>query len=82
MQTHLFNGNPLSISPTATEGPFVLGTRFTYADLALYQILHDENLTQEDRKGLEGYPALRRLAEAVEARENVKRYLGSERYKG
>lgn len=82
MQTHLVNGNPFSVSPTAVEGPFILGSTITYVDLVLYQILHDEDLTQKERKGLERYPALGRLVEAVEAREGVRRYLGSKRYRG
>lgn len=82
METHLTNGNPFSISPTAVEGPFILGTTITYADLVLYQILHDEDLTQGGKKRLEKYQALEMLVEAVEAREGVRRYLESKRYRG
>lgn len=82
MQTHLTNGNPFFTATNATEAPFILGTKFTYADLALYQILHDEDLTQQGREGLKEYPALLRLVNAVEGRERVKRYLNSERYRG
>lgn len=82
MQTHLVNGNPFSNSPAPVEGPFILGSTITYADLVLYQILHDEDLTQGERKGLGEYPALAMLVEAVEARGGVRRYLESKRYRG
>lgn len=55
---------------------------FTYADMVLYQILHDESLTQDGRKGLKDYPRLVKLVDAVEERPNVKKFLGSERYQG
>ena len=54
----------------------------TYADLVLFQVLHDENLTQEGRKGLKDYPRLAKLVEAVEARPNVKAFFQSDRYLG
>ncbi|KAI4101262.1 MAG: hypothetical protein LQ339_005190 [Xanthoria mediterranea] len=63
-------------------GPYVLGTTITYADLVLYQVLHDENLTQEGMEGLQDYPRLRQLADAVERRPNVKAFRESERYLG
>lgn len=58
------------------------GSSITYADLVLYQVLHDEGLTQDGGKGLGGYPRLRELVDAVEGREGVKAFLGSERYRG
>lgn len=63
-------------------GPYIIGQRVTYADLVLYQILHDENLTQEERKGLQEYPRLGQLVDAVEARPNIKAFLKSDRYLG
>lgn len=66
----------------ALHGPFAASNTFTYADMALYQVLHDENLTQDGRKGLKEYPRLVKLVDAVEGRPNVKKFLGSERYQG
>lgn len=76
METHLTS------SPLATHGPFVASNTFTYADMVLYQILHDESLTQDGRKGLKDYPRLVKLVDAVEERPNVQKFLGSERYQG
>ena len=64
------------------SGPYIIGEKVTYADLVLYQILHDENLTQEGRKGLKDYPRLAKLVDAVESRPNVKAFLQSDRYLG
>ncbi|KAL8768134.1 MAG: hypothetical protein Q9209_005525 [Squamulea sp. 1 TL-2023] len=63
-------------------GPFVLGQAFTYADIVLYQIAHDEDLTQEGGKGLQQYHRLQELVNAVEERPNIKVFLGSDRYRG
>lgn len=60
----------------------MLGQKVTYADFVVYQVCHDEQLTQDGRKGLQEYPRLAKLVEAVEARENVKKFLGSDEYKG
>ncbi|KAF2120496.1 glutathione S-transferase-like protein [Lophiotrema nucula] len=76
INTHLMN-NDLSQS-----GPFIIGDTFTNADIVLYQILHDENLVQEERKGLVEYERLRTLVDGVEGREGVRNFLGSERYLG
>ncbi|KAK4695946.1 glutathione S-transferase, partial [Lecanoromycetidae sp. Uapishka_2] len=65
------------------SGPFVIGKQFTYADMVLYQVLHDENLTQEGRKGIKNdYPRLTQLVDAVESRPNIKAFLQSDRYRG
>jgi glutathione S-transferase len=65
------------------SGPYVIGKNITYADMVLYQILHDENLTQEGRKGIKNdYPRLTQLVDAVESRPNVKAFLESDRYRG
>ncbi|KAL8757050.1 MAG: hypothetical protein Q9199_002491 [Rusavskia elegans] len=64
------------------QGPYVVGKTFTYADMVIYQILHDENLTQDGMKGLQEYPRLKQLADAVESRPNVKAFLESDRYLG
>lgn len=52
------------------------------ADLVIYQIAHDEQLTVDGRKGLKDYPRLVKLVDAVEERPNVKKFLQSDRYKG
>lgn len=72
----------LSSNELSQQGPYVIGQKVTYADLGLYQILHDEQLTQNERKDLQGYPKLIKLVDAVEARPNVKAFLNSERYLG
>ncbi|KAI4237445.1 MAG: hypothetical protein L6R40_005937 [Gallowayella cf. fulva] len=64
------------------QGPYVIEKTFTYADMVIYQVLHDENLTQEGRKGLQDYPRLKQLVDAVETRPNVKAFLESDRYLG
>jgi glutathione S-transferase len=69
-------------SDLAARGPFVVGERFTYADIVLYQILHDEELTRGEQKGLKEYGRLVKLVDAVEAREGVKKFLASDRYLG
>ena len=76
METHL------SASPVSIRGPFVVGNTFTYSDMVLYQILHDEKLTQEGRKGLKDYPRLMKLVDAVEQRPNIMAFLQSKRYRG
>lgn len=60
----------------------MIGNTITYADLVIYQICHDENLTQDGRAGLNEYPRLTELVDAVEARPNVQAFLKSDRYKG
>ena len=45
-------------------------------------MLHDENLTQEGRKGMKDCPRLVQVVDAVEGRPNVKAFLESERYLG
>ena len=76
IETHL-QGSDLS-----SRGLFVIGNEITYADLVLYQVLHDENLVQEGRKGLKEYARLTQLVDAVEGRPNIKKFLGSEAYLG
>lgn len=66
----------------SAHGPFVIGSRITYADLAVYQILHDEELVHHGKNGLEGYPRLAKLTAAVEERPGVKAFLESSRYRG
>lgn len=72
----------LSSHALSAAGPYVLGSKISYADLVIYQVCHDEQLTQEGRAGLQEYPRLAALAGAVEGRENVKRFLASPEYKG
>ncbi|KAL9079703.1 MAG: hypothetical protein Q9157_001429 [Trypethelium eluteriae] len=67
---------------TSTSGSFVLGQKISYADLVLYQICHDDQLTQDGRAGLKEYPRLSQLVDAVENRPNVKEFLASDRYLG
>jgi len=75
-------GTHLKTNELSKRGPFVIGKSVTYADLVIYQICHDENLTQDGRKGLKDYPRLKQLVDAVEGRENVRAFLKSERYLG
>jgi prostaglandin-H2 D-isomerase / glutathione transferase len=72
----------LGSNPLSKAGPFVIGNTITYADLVIYQICHDENLTQDGRETLREYPHLDQLVEAVESRENIKKFMQSERYLG
>ena len=72
----------LSSHSLSSSGPYVIGDKITYADLVIYQICHDENLTQNSREGLKQYPRLAKLVDAVESRENIKKFLNSSEYKG
>ena len=72
----------LSSHDLSQSGPFVIGKTITYADLVIYQVCHDEQLTQNGRQGLKDYPRLVELVDAVESRPNVKRFLESDRYLG
>lgn len=76
IETHLKRGK------YSQGGPFVLGDRITYVDFVVYQILHDEGMTKDERKGMENLPRLRSLVEGVEEREAVRAFLESERYLG
>ncbi len=76
LETHL------TTSDLSRRGPFVIGKEVTYADLVIYQVCHDENLTQDGAKGLKDYPRLKQMVEAVEGREGVGAFLRSERYLG
>jgi len=62
--------------------PFVIGQKITYADLVIYEICHDEQLIQDGRNGVQDYPRLVMLVDAVDARPNVKKFLESDRYLG
>ena len=70
-------GNKLS-----AQGPYVLGDEFTYADMVIYQVCHDEGLTKDGREGLQSCPRLKKLVDALEARPNIAQFLNSERYQG
>ena len=63
-------------------GPFVLGKELSYADMVIYQICHDEDLTKGDYEGLKEYPRLHKMVEALEARPNIRSFLKSDRYLG
>lgn len=76
IETHL-KGSDLS-----RRGPFIIGTEITYADLALFQLLHDENLIQNERKELKDYPRLVQLVDAVQGRPNIKKFFESSAYLG
>ncbi|KAL8773023.1 MAG: hypothetical protein Q9209_002043 [Squamulea sp. 1 TL-2023] len=76
LETHL------TTHELSQQGPYVIGEKFTYADMVIYQIMHDENLTQDGLKELQEYPRLKQLAEAVESRPNVKAFRESDRYLG
>lgn len=66
-------------SDVASKGPYITGTEFTYADVVLFQIVHDENLLDG---GLKDYPRIAQVAEAVRSRPNVKKFLASDSYLG
>lgn len=72
----------LKSSDLASRGPYVIGQEFTYADIALFQLLHDENLIQDGRKGLKEYPRLVQLVDAVQSRPNIKKFFDSDSYLG
>ncbi|TGO22979.1 hypothetical protein BPAE_0148g00090 [Botrytis paeoniae] len=72
----------LKRSELSKKGPFIIGNEITYADMALYQLLHDESLTKDGRKGLKEYPRLVQLVDAVENRPNIKKFLNSDAYLG
>ncbi|KAI9879217.1 MAG: hypothetical protein M1830_009218 [Pleopsidium flavum] len=76
LETHLKSNN------LSRQGPFVIGKNITYADLVIYQVCHDENLTQDGRGGLKDYPRLKQLVDGVESRPNVAAFLKSDRYLG
>lgn len=64
------------------RGPFVIGKKFTYADMVIFQVLHDDELGKGDQAGLKEYPRLKALYNAVMARPNVKAFFESKDYKG
>ncbi|ORY15638.1 glutathione S-transferase-like protein [Clohesyomyces aquaticus] len=76
LETHL-NSNTQS-----QNGPYVIGDIFTYVDMVLHQICHDEDLVQRGRKGLAAYPRLKALVDGMESRPNIKKFLQSQRYLG
>ncbi|KAH7381775.1 glutathione S-transferase [Cadophora sp. MPI-SDFR-AT-0126] len=76
IETHL-KGSDIS-----RRGPFIAGKEITYADLVLFQVLHDENLIQDDRKELKEFPRLVQLVDAVQNRPNVKKFFASDAYLG
>jgi prostaglandin-H2 D-isomerase / glutathione transferase len=72
----------LTQNELARKGPYVCGGKFTYADMVLFQVLHDEELGKGDMNGVQDYPRLKKVVEAVRSRPNVKAFLESEEYKG
>lgn len=76
LETHL------KTHDVSRTGPYVVSKSVTYADFVIYQVLHDEGLTQDGRKGMKEYPRLIQLVDAVESRPNVKAFLQSDRYLG
>ncbi|KAI8920557.1 glutathione S-transferase [Entophlyctis helioformis] len=56
------------------DGPFVLGTDFSYADIALYQALNDDGSLESASLAAQ-YPRLAALAHATAARPNIAKYL-------
>lgn len=72
----------LASSPHAKGGPFVLGTRITYADFVIYQIYHDEREVGGKIEELlaTSAPRLKALVDAVAAEPNVAAYFKSDRY--
>ncbi|TVY81413.1 Glutathione S-transferase P [Lachnellula suecica] len=76
IETHL-KGSDLS-----RRGPYIIGKEVTYADLVLFQVLHDENMIQGERADLKQYPRLIQLVDAVLARPNIKKFFDSSAYLG
>jgi glutathione S-transferase len=72
----------LKSSDLASTGPYVIGNEFTYADMVLFQILHDEDLIQKEGKELDKFPRLVQLVEAVQNRPNIKKFFESNAYFG
>lgn len=72
----------LKSSELSKKGPFIIGNEITYADMVLFQLLHDENLIQDGRKGLKDYPRLVQLVDAVQSRPNIKKFFESDAYLG
>ena len=72
----------LSTHELSKSGSYIIGNKITYADLVLYQILHDESLTKDGAKELKDHPRLAKLADAVESRPKIKAFLHSDRYLG
>jgi prostaglandin-H2 D-isomerase / glutathione transferase len=72
----------LQENASAQTGPYIIGNEFTYGDILLYQVLHDESLVQNGRKELQDYPRINKFVEATEARPNIKSFLKSDRYRG
>ena len=66
----------------AQRGPCAAGQKFTYADMVIFQVLHDEELAKGDMGKLNSHPRLAKLADAVRNRPNVKAFLNSPDYKG
>lgn len=88
---HVANARPLFLgglekhlatNSLSAAGPFVIGNEFTYADMVIYQISHDEGLTADNCAGLKDYPRLQALCQGVEKRPNVAAFRKSERYLG
>lgn len=85
---HAKNDNPLFMRALDAHykihgGPYCLGHTITYADFVCFQILHDEGYIRNKgmiQNGLDPYPALKKMAEAMTQRQNIKEYLHSDRY--
>eukprot|EP00270_Netrium_digitus_P008585 TRINITY_DN2577_c0_g1_i1.p1 TRINITY_DN2577_c0_g1~~TRINITY_DN2577_c0_g1_i1.p1 ORF type:complete len:214 (+),score=34.32 TRINITY_DN2577_c0_g1_i1:104-745(+) len=58
-------------------GPFLLGKELSYTDIALYQVLNDDGLLEEQKAKLTNYPLLKAFSEAFEARPSVAPYLSA-----
>jgi prostaglandin-H2 D-isomerase / glutathione transferase len=69
-------------SNLSRRGPYIIGSEIKYADLVLFQLLHDENLIQDGRKELKEYPRLVQLVDAVQSRPNIKKFFESSAYLG
>lgn len=76
LETHLKTNN------LSTSGPYVIGKNFTYADIVIYQLCHDDPLALDGREALKDYPRLMELVDAVEERPNIKAFMQSDRYLG
>ena len=76
-QPCLITPHPLLVSSRYPDGPFVCGKAFTFADAALFQIIHNQEQTGGKKLRTDAYPLLSKLYEAVEALPSLKAYLSS-----
>jgi len=62
-----------------TDGPFFTGAQFTFADAAVFQVIHDEAKVFGFVLDEAAFPRLARFYAAVKARPRIAAYLASPR---